>query len=167
LEFKKKINNFVSILKTKGVEYGTEKRRPVDSRYVDPTRRGELLGQMDADPLLRGQGREGTSAIIRESKQRHEEFIRRTRGEQVETKVKEETQDAKEIRATTETTGKEEGIKGEEAGRIRVRDVEENRLETETGKIDEEKGKREGLQVRTWAYEIDDRKIFLTSGGIL
>ena len=33
-------------------------------------------------------------------KQRHEEFIRRTRGEQVETKVKEETQDAKEIRAT-------------------------------------------------------------------
>ena len=122
---------------------------------------------MDADPLLRGQGREGTSAIIRESKQRHEEFIRRTRGEQVETKVKEETQDAKEIRATTETTGKEEGIKGEEAGRIRVRDVEENRLETETGKIDEEKGQREGLQVRTWAYEIDDRKIFLTSGGIL
>lgn len=143
LEFKNKLRNLLVELKKEGVEYGEQTKRDIDSRYIDPGRRGEILEGLAGDAEFLRQGGGSLREVVEQSRQRHKEYTERV-------------SDAKKTREEVEVQSQEEGIKREEGGQVRVRESAENRLETETGKIDEEKGQREGLQVRTWAYEIDD-----------
>ena len=125
-DFKNKLRNLLVELKKEGVEYGEQTKRDIDSRYIDPRRRGEILDGLAGDAEFLRQGGGGLREIVEQSRQRHKEYTERV-------------SHAKEIGEGVKIPSQEEGLKGEEGGQVRLRESAKNRLETETGKIDENK----------------------------
>jgi hypothetical protein len=93
--FDNNIANFVSILKGKNISYGKEGRRPVNSRYIGPSRRTEILERIAGDAIRLQQGGENLRSIISEARRRNQKFgeeevARQDRNAQLETKLAEE-----------------------------------------------------------------------------
>ena len=141
LEFKNKLRNLLVELKKEGVEYGEQTKRDIDSRYIDPRRRGEILDGLAGDAEFIRQGGGSLREVVEQSRQRHKEYTERV-------------SHAKKVGEEVKITSQEEVLKGEEGEQVRVRESAEVGVETETGKIDETKEK--GLQGRSLAYEVGE-----------
>ena len=79
LELKNKINKFVEELNKKGVNYEAQGRKAVDSRYIDPARRSDILRSIKEDAVRQEQGGPIFRSIISEAIKREQSF----RGEEV------------------------------------------------------------------------------------
>ncbi|MFA5638628.1 MAG: hypothetical protein WC961_07105 [Anaerovoracaceae bacterium] len=79
LELKNKINKFVEELNKKGVNYEAQGRKAVDSRYIDPARRSDILRSIKEDAVRQKQGGPVFRSIISEAIKREQSF----RGEEV------------------------------------------------------------------------------------
>ena len=141
LDFKNKLRNLLVELKKEGVEYGEQTKRDIDSRYIDPRRRGEILDGLAGDAEFIRQGGGSLREVVEQSRQRHKEYTERV-------------SHAKKVGEEVKIPSQEEVLKGEEGEQVRVRESAEVGVETETGKIDETKEK--GLQGRSLAYEVGE-----------
>jgi hypothetical protein len=95
VEFDNNIANFVSILEGKNISYEKEGRRPVNSRYIGPSKRTEILERIAGDAARLQQGGEDLRSIIAEARRRdqrfgEEEVARQARKAQMETELKED-----------------------------------------------------------------------------
>jgi len=77
LEFKNKLRNLLVELKKEGVEYGEQTKRDIDSRYIDPGRRGEILEGLAGDAEFLRQGGGSLREVVEQSRQRHKEYTER------------------------------------------------------------------------------------------
>ena len=84
-EFDNKIANFVEDLAGKKIYYGENSRRPVQSRYISPERRAEVLTEIENDADGLQQGGPNIRSIIAQAKQRDEAF--RNKGQEVKPKA--------------------------------------------------------------------------------
>lgn len=93
--FDNNIANFVLSLKEKNISYGKEGRRPVNSRYIGPSRRTEILERIAGDATRLQQGGENLRSIITEARRRNQKFgeeevARQDRSSQLETELKQD-----------------------------------------------------------------------------
>ena len=73
-QFDEKITNFERALQNRNIQYETAGRSPVQSKYISPERRTELIAAIKSDAAGLQQGGESLRAIIAEAEQRDKAF---------------------------------------------------------------------------------------------
>lgn len=73
-EFDTKIANFERALQNRNIQYEEAGRSPVQSKYIDPARRTELIAALESDAAGLQQGGESFRSIIAQAKQRDKAF---------------------------------------------------------------------------------------------
>lgn len=98
LDFNKRIYNFAEYLKNKKIKHEKPVKRAIESRYIDPQRRKELLSDIARTAVQRGQNRGEFYKAVKEAIKRSEKFLNQEaeikKAEELFPKVKEQAKRA-------------------------------------------------------------------------
>ena len=77
-EFNEKISNFAEYLKSKNIQHEAASKRAIESRYIDPQRRKELLSGIARNAVQQGQDRGEFYKTVKEAIRRSNKFLKQT-----------------------------------------------------------------------------------------